>query len=495
MVRTIIYWGLCLCWVTSLSANNIQVTNVVSTGTNAPAGQTTISFDLSWENSWRVTTGASNWDAAWVFAKYRVDGGDWQHVRLSGQGQQPAGATVTVMESTGAMVHRSAPGTGSVNFTGLQLTWDITGAGVDPDAAIDILVFAIEMVYVPEGAFFVGDGRSDQNQFYAGGTAFDPYQITSEAAITVANTAGNLYYSNTDSDPGDFNGPIPATFPKGFAAFYCQKYETSQQEWVDFFNTLPLSVRPSFDLTQDAEYLAAGPNKANNRVTAYSTGNDISTTFPNIPVNYVNQVQALSYLDWAGLRPWTELEVEKAGRGTLTPVNGEYASGSNLTENVLPTVSNLGQTNSRVTNFSSGQGHFIFGIERNNESNGPLRCGITAASVPNANRLESGGSYYGIMDISGNLWERIVTVGQPAARTFQAVHGDGTLGSDGQANVSGWPAGSVEAFGIKGCAYVSGGGSNAARIIRCSVSARRNVAGNRNKGDHDYALFRGVRNP
>jgi hypothetical protein len=254
-------------------------------------------------------------------------------------------------------------------------------------------------------------------------------------------------------------------------------------------------VRPSFDLTRDPEYINAGSNKANNRVTAYSetNENDISTTHPAIPVNYVNQVQALAYLDWAGLRPWTELEFEKVGRGTEDPVDGAYAHGTNTVDRTLPTVTNKGATNSRITNQAADVGHFVHAIPRNNESNGPLRCGITAASATNFTRLETGGSYYGIMEQSGNLWERIVTVGQPRGRAFEGNHGDGTLATDGTHNVSGWPAGSEEAFGIKGCAYVSGGGSNQARTIRCSVSARRNAAGNRNKGDHDYALFRGVR--
>jgi formylglycine-generating enzyme required for sulfatase activity len=416
---------------------------------------------------------------------------------LSGTGALPADATIEVMDGTGAMVYRSSVGSGDIVYDDVQLLWDYTADGISVSDAIELKVFAMEMVFIPEGAFFVGDGRSDLNQFYEGGTANLPFQITSEGAIAVSNSSGNLYYSDTDSSPGDLQGPIPAGFPKGYSAFYCQKYETSQQEWVDFFNTLPTAVRGSFDLTDASAYNGSrnsNANKTNNRVTPYDgAGGDISTTYPDIPVNFVDQVQALAYLDWAGLRPFTELEFEKVGRGTNTPVDGEYAHGTNSAEAIVPSVTNKGATDSRISNFSAGEGHFIFGIPRDNGANGPLRCGITAASAANFTRLETGGSFYGVMELSGNLWERIVTVGTPAGRSFIGQHGDGTLSTDGSHNVSGWPAGSEEAFGIKGCAYVSGGGSNANRILRCSVSARRNAAGNRNRGDHDYALFRGVR--
>jgi len=45
---------------------------------------------------------------------------------------------------------------------------------------------------VAEGVNTVGSGGRDYNDFYAGGTAHKPYEIKSEAAITVADTNGNL---------------------------------------------------------------------------------------------------------------------------------------------------------------------------------------------------------------------------------------------------------------------------------------------------------------
>ena len=64
----------CLCY-----ANNIQVANVTLTGQNTVDDYTLVEFDISWENSWRVVGGPGNWDAAWVFVKYRIGAGPWLH--------------------------------------------------------------------------------------------------------------------------------------------------------------------------------------------------------------------------------------------------------------------------------------------------------------------------------------------------------------------------------------------------------------------------------
>lgn len=50
----------------------------------------------------------------------------------------------------------------------------------------------------------------------------------------------------------------------------------------------------------------------------------------------------------------------------------------------------------------------------NGSPSGPKRCGIFAASALLNNREETGGSYYGIMELTGNVYERAITVGNPA---------------------------------------------------------------------------------
>ena len=59
----------CLTTVTAF-ANNIAVSNASIVGQNTTAGVNNaanfslVKFDLSWENSWRTSSGPSNWDAA-----------------------------------------------------------------------------------------------------------------------------------------------------------------------------------------------------------------------------------------------------------------------------------------------------------------------------------------------------------------------------------------------------------------------------------------------
>ena len=55
-------------------ANNISVSNLALTGRNTISQFTLVQFDISWENSWRTSSAPFNWDAAWVFVKYKVDG-------------------------------------------------------------------------------------------------------------------------------------------------------------------------------------------------------------------------------------------------------------------------------------------------------------------------------------------------------------------------------------------------------------------------------------
>lgn len=53
-------------------ANNLSIGPPHLIGYDDVAGTVDIRFDISWQNSWRVSTAPSNWDAAWVFVKFRV---------------------------------------------------------------------------------------------------------------------------------------------------------------------------------------------------------------------------------------------------------------------------------------------------------------------------------------------------------------------------------------------------------------------------------------
>lgn len=477
----------------ALHANNIEVTNIVLTDQNVSDGTTVIQFDLSWENSWRISVGPANYDAAWVFAKYRVNGGNWRQTFISGAGAAPAGASVETADNVGAFVYRSADGNGDVFFSGLKLEWDYEANNVDANAVVDVQVFAIEMVYVPEGEYRLGTGfggigaENEVGEFRTRGTVFPTfytsYLVTSEAAIPVGSAAGQLDYDEptSGSRPGDGLGPIPAAFPNGFSAYYCMKYEVSQSQYVAFFNTLTQTQRTNLDVTgTDGKGVDVELNR--NAVSWEDAGN-ATTTLPDVPLNYVNNTILYAYLDWSGLRPMTELEYEKSGRGPAAPINNEFAWGSANIHAMDYEYQNIGNTNEGITNPGEGTGNALYG-DTNGDPTGPKRCGILAASAINATREETGGSYYGIMELTGNLYERCITVGNPEGRAFTGTHGDGTLLFNGSHNVASWPADNT-GIGYRGGSFFNG--QNFIRLSDRFDAATTLVGANNRLG------FRGVR--
>ncbi|MBK6364893.1 MAG: hypothetical protein IPF52_15970 [Saprospiraceae bacterium] len=69
-------------------------------------------------------------------------------------------------------------------------------------------------------------------------------------------------------------------------------------------------------------------------------------------------------------------------------------------------------------------------------------------------RVQSGASYYGIMELSGNLWERPVTVGNPTGRDFSG-NGDGVVSNVGNANYPWWPGINAIGVGVRGGGWAS----------------------------------------
>jgi len=473
-----------LCLATQ--ANNITVSNISLENLNAP-DWVQVEFDLSWENSWRLSAGPSNWDAAWVFIKYRVNSSDWEHAQLAQTDFVTAsGSTIDVTaDGVGAFVYRDSDGSGDLNLQGLRLRWNY--GSIDPNDIIDIKVFAVEMVYVPEGSFFIGSTGTEENGMFFSGSSNIPYEITSENVINISPAAGNLYYDNTDglgeAAIGDQLGPIPASFPKGFNAFYTMKYEVSQAQWVDFFNTLTEAQKATNDVTgptgknSDAETTRNG--------ISWLDGNSNATTInPDVALNYVAAAMTSNYLDWAGLRHMTELEYEKACRGPIAPKPGEFAWGNANIATTVYTYINLGEPSEQITNPEQGVGNIIY-ITTNGTPSGPKRVGILSASSITKNREETGGSYYGIMELTGNLYERTITIGIPEGRIFDGVHGDGVLSASGEANQANWPLNDGTAIGYRGGSY-----SNNVPFI--NVSDRTDAASVITSGNSKLG-FRGAR--
>ena len=89
-------------FATSTFANNISLSNFSLASRNLAEHSVMVKFDISWENSWRTSASPYNWDAAWIFVKYRVpvsSGGDgfWHHASLNNTGNTaPSGSAIDV---------------------------------------------------------------------------------------------------------------------------------------------------------------------------------------------------------------------------------------------------------------------------------------------------------------------------------------------------------------------------------------------------------------
>ncbi|MGI9544039.1 MAG: hypothetical protein ACR2MX_12350, partial [Cyclobacteriaceae bacterium] len=71
-----------------------------------------------------------------------------------------------------------------------------------------------------------------------------------------------------------------------------------------------------------------------------------------------------------------------------------------------------------------------------------------------------GASYYWVMDLSGSLWEKVITIGNATGRAFKGSHGDGIL-DFGNATNEDWPSNDNEVggFGYRGGGYYQTGTS------------------------------------
>ena len=458
--------GLCLLFPCLVLANNLQISNVALNANDTANQFVLVEFDLSWENSWRIDYGPNNHDAAWIFIKFRKDGELWQHASINyvngsavADGHvAPAGATIlTPTDGRGVFIYRDAVGSGHNHWTGVKLRWNYGADGVSVNDAVEVDVYGIEMVWVPTNRFTLGGGGGNEvGKIYRWqGPLLQPgYLVDSEQQITVGQNSGNLFYkSPIDWDAGDQLGPIPQQFPKGFQAFYCMKYELNQRQWINFFNSLNLTQQQNNDIT-DLDH--RGPNPIDRNNVEWEGVGGAYTMTPFVPLSFPQWGEVLAYADWAGLRPMTELEFIKACRGPLNPLAHEYAWGSSniidksftydllnkngddeLLVNHVPEIGNANWINSAIF------------------EDGPYRCGIFAASAKHKNREETGGTYYGIMEMSGNLSEMCVTIGTAEGRAFIGNHGDGMLDTNGEADVVGWPPITGEGGGLFGGSWFS----------------------------------------
>lgn len=528
----LIFFSLLTCLI--VSANDIRVSSAtligqdVSAGLNNPANFTFARFDIDWSNSWRVSTGPTNYDAAWVFLKYRIEGGTgctagaWQHATLSTTNGNHSvtiinGVTVTInatADGKGVFMFRSGNGTGPINWDQVLLRWNYGADGLLDACNVSLKVFAIETVYVPQASFYIGDGASNDGQFESG-VSGTPFQVTGEGALTLggggAGSVGNNNRAGETAPLDDFTDAtgvaLPAAFPKGFAHFYSMKYEISQEQYMEFLNTLTAAqqlARHGANVVNEF-FLSATTVPSRNGVKCIilpsggvagtyacdlnnnGTVNEVGDG-QNIAMQHLSTMDFLAYLDWAAFRPMTEFELEKLSRGTNPAVLNELAWGStSLYASTYNPLTNGGAGNELPNSPSTTVGNAVYGTT-NTGIGGPMRVGIFAVAA--STRVESGASYYGAMEVTGNVWEMVVGVGGLSGRSFTGVHGNGSLNAGGFADADYWPGSNGNAsIGVANIAPNPGSTSFAGLMFR--MGTWNNAAWLR-VSDRDYPGWTGM---
>ena len=490
-------------------ASNIQIASVKVSKIDETMAY--IQFDLSWDYSWRDRR-HYNWDAAWVFMKsYSSYFKTWQHVYpeepvgtpvITGGGSYMAqphsiGNSNVVFWSdfgycrtdfgerpAGFFIYRNEVSNGSNLIENIRIKWNYAADGYLPEDNLQVSVFAIEMVYIPAHNYIIGDGTST-NALYVN----DKNLIIK----TDLNDKRAKFMGTVESEKGFtyLGTPVPDTFPKGKKAFYIMKYEISQHAYADFLNTLTIEQQTA--RAQCSPYAAKGtlamvppaynsnPGQYRNYIRLRSPalpetddepatpakfghsltgGNgdmdwDMETNGGNVACNFLSFDDGLAYLDWACLRPFTEMEFEKACRGIRflrkdMAWGAQYGLAINRAGTKDPYFTNPFTPNERPKDttccyLETGKAPWV------------IRCGGFA--FDSSNREQSGATYYGVMNMSDNLWERCVNVSTEAGRSFIPVEGDGILDEGSNAGdayvpkdlydeTSCWPG--KEGFGFRG---------------------------------------------
>ncbi len=453
-------------------ANNVQITNVSIV--NNGVGNIQVKFDVSWDNSWRVNVGPNNYDGVWVFFKYKTATGNWTHLTMTGSNNVvPVGVDVhqpNDFQKAGAIIYREVTnmGIGSISVSNIRL-----GVLNTLPYDVEIRAFAVEMVYIPAPPTrqFIGDGdgtTESTNAFhYSDNIATNQNVVKTLVDINSFDDAE----LDTDGIYFYFNDTIQLTNPLGtldpfptMKALWCMKYEITLGAYRDFLNTLTYDQQANRTIflpnnaTGTGALVSGGSNRnyieiktpgvANTTAAVYGCDGDGDNIYDEatdgewVACGYLTWPDVAAFLDWSGLAPMSEIQFERICRGTSSAgsnaaVLGQYAWGTNTITNFVYTLAGINTANESVSNASPTLGNATYGFTA---SGGPVRSGIFATGV--SNRITSGASFYGVMDMSGNVEEYVITVGNVAGRSVLFIpNGNGALSVNGHAQLSSGGAG------------------------------------------------------
>lgn len=310
----------------------------------------TITVDLAWGPSWRSD---ENHVAAWIFFKVRAEGSRaWQHVRLAagkvlnptGYGCAQSNEKMDVLVPsgedgfTGMLIRQSSLGElRAVEMKGVTAVWDLASTpGISKDTKVQVDAFGLVMVYVPRGPFYLGSGGTEPCGFYQytdGKQDIQPYRVKGTGPIPTGTQNGWLWARGAEPMA---SGEIPATFPNGYGAFYCAYYPLSGSQYAHFLNRLPPEQAAEHyrQPPEDSQPGTKSSRPAPRAGEIWRSGTAPNCTYAyeryhpgsrpsRVGVRWLSWADAAAYLAWAGLRPMTELEYEKALRGSREPVPDE----------------------------------------------------------------------------------------------------------------------------------------------------------------------------
>jgi len=367
---------------------NVYFSNIALTSRDAKTA--VIQFDLAWTGSWRTDVNHDAAWIFFKYRLEGDETRTWRHVRLAadkvlnptGYGQGPLGTSFTFEFGqtpkrehlkniaaagdtqfdilvpdgadgfTGAIVRRADHGMGTASGAKLTVLWDLAACpDVKKDTKVSIKAYGLKMVYVADGPYYLGSGGTETGAFYAfqpekkrgaekerisvggatmvvheavdSGNEFPPYRVTNSAAIATGKTPGKLWARAAEPPDG---GEIPATFPTGYRAFYMMDRPIPQAAWAFFLSSVPPELAAL--LCEEGGHAteggwAGGIGKHDDPENPYQFHHGRLKTYS---VWWLSWNCGATFAAWAGLRPMTELENEKALRGPRVPEPEECGS-------------------------------------------------------------------------------------------------------------------------------------------------------------------------
>ena len=447
-------WSSTASFTTGQFASTSPVNNLAISGVNlfgaTNAGLVSIGFTITENNisTGTSTNGGAYNTADWIFVKFSTAAGadgSWNHATLTG-GVVGAGATLTAAsDNKGVYLNHAA--VSSYWMAGTTVTWNSAADGVFSVSAI-VKVFAISMVKIPTGRFIYNAGA-------AGGSGFKNYGNGSQATVVDAGPTSGIG-NGTNGLPTD---ALPG-WPNGYNSFYIGRYEITQGQYADFLNTLPSGQASSLHYGT----VANGHNMTNSGTYP----NKYVAVDPNAAKNFLSFDDGWRYLSWAGLRPPTEMEFEKAGRD-LSPDARIYPWGSTPVPDLVTYTppSESGTCIKKFLNYNNTTG-----------CTKVLDVGRYMSGDVYRTPAETGASPWGIADLAGNVWELSIN----SSWATVPLNGNGT-----PTLPASWPVPGAATAGTRG-----GGWLTDATLVR--VSGRGN-AGWSSTLRVDYVGARPARTP